>query len=286
MRQRVSPVPGLTFSHLTASGLEVVARPISQFDMTVNHVCRECNQGWLNGLQGRLDPLLANLLSGTGFLDLNTEEAQALGFWAFVRAIVRTHMSPGGHAPIALAAWAYEQRTVPPGCYVSLAMCGYSVWEAGTHQSYRLPPENDYIAFVALGLGALQFRVALSTGGAKPARLGREAIRGPRLWFPGTARWLVPPEAGLLDLRLLTSEEAQVAGAALMIRMGLEPRDQFGKVIDVASVVPSRFLSLHAKAASGIGAAGATPRPELDATARPDTQESGGGHERGDSAMR
>jgi hypothetical protein len=47
-KTRFSAAPSLTFSWRSPTGeLEVTQRPISQFDITLNAVCRECNQGWL-----------------------------------------------------------------------------------------------------------------------------------------------------------------------------------------------------------------------------------------------
>ncbi len=145
--------PSLTFSHVTPRGDEVVERPISQFDITVNHVCRDCNSGWLNDLKNSAWPIIRGLTTLGIKYDLSLAELEVLGFWAYVRALVRTHASPRGHAPSELFERVFAKRQILPGNYVQLGVCTKYHVEAGTHQSLRISPGLHYAGFVGFGLG-------------------------------------------------------------------------------------------------------------------------------------
>lgn len=235
-------VPSLSFSYMSSSGTELIERPITQFDMTVNNVCRECNQGWLNDLECAAEPIIYKLLESTHGRCLTADQIQLLGFWALVRSLLLTHVSPQGRVPHSVFERAYSSRSVPPGCYVQLGVSTTYLWEAGSHQSIRIQPGNQYLAFVGFGLGGLLFLTSISDSSVDATRLGRDVSRQPRLWFPGSFRWLAPAETTDSPLKLLSGPQAQVCGLSLAVRMGIErPLDQLGNEIDPLRILPSRF---------------------------------------------
>jgi hypothetical protein len=234
--------PGLAFSHLTRDDLELVQRPISQFDMTLNRVCRECNQGWLNDLERQAWVVIEEITTGNRKSALSRSDVATLGFWAYIRALLRTHISPRGQAPRALFEEAYRSGAVPPGSFAALGASTHYVWEAGTHQSVTVRPGNHYLGFVAFGLGALVFLVSISDSSAEAAELAFDLVEQPRNWFPGRFRRLAPVKLPVPRLGVLTAVEAQVAGLTLAVRSG-SPRlvDQLGIPIDPLTVIPAEF---------------------------------------------
>jgi hypothetical protein len=234
--------PGLTFSHRTRDGLEVVNRPISQFDMTINNVCRDCNQGWLNDVENAAQVVIEELTVGNTRTSLTQGEVECLGFWAYLRALLRTHVSPRGRAPAALFQAAYRARKVPDGCYVQLgASLGY-VLEAGSHQSLSLQPGDHYLGFVAFGLGALVFLVAISDSSPEAARRALDVVQQPGRWFPHRFRGLAPVELPVGPLGVLSPEEAVAAGVSMLLRVGAwAPFDHFGKPFEPRRVIPREF---------------------------------------------
>ena len=88
-KERFSLAPGLTFSWETQTGeLEIVKRPVSQFDMTLNAVCRDCNQGWLEDLENDATAVIHELTVGNEKLGLSETEVRVLGFWAYIRGLL------------------------------------------------------------------------------------------------------------------------------------------------------------------------------------------------------
>lgn len=245
-KKTISSSRGLSFSNLSSAGREQLQRPISQFDMTVNEVCRECNQGWLNELENAVDPILSELLKDFRSLThIGVENLQILGTWAFIRGLLRTYISPVGRVPSEIFAQVYGNRQIPRGCYVQVGGCTDYVMEAGSHQSVRLHGESDshYLSFVAFGLGGLVFLVAISDSSGEASRRALDVARRPRLWFPDSFCWLNPPESRLSPLRVLSGDQAKMAGLSLALRAGIvAPLDQFGRELDPSQVVPKEFL--------------------------------------------
>lgn len=242
----------IAFSHLSEGELELVERPISQFDMTLNRVCRDCNQGWLNDLEGVAWPVIEELTTGNRKSSLSHDEVRTLGLWAYVRALLRTHISPKGQAPRVLLRQVYETRAVPSGCFVALGASPVYVWEAGTHQSALINPGAHYLGFVAFGLGALVFLVAVSDSSPVAAASARDLIEQPRRWFPGCFRGLAPVEIPVDGLRLLAGDQARMAGLSMAVSYGIsDPVDQTGMSLDPFSVIPAAFhqeIALRRKA--------------------------------------
>ncbi|MFD4402087.1 hypothetical protein ACFWPH_04915 [Nocardia sp. NPDC058499] len=208
--------------------------------MTLNRVCQQCNSGWLNDLENQVTPTLQKTTQlPVGPFD--PDELKSLGFWAYVRALIRTHISPRGHAPDSMFEDAYNHRRVPRGSYVQIGWCTHYIFEAGAHQSVRL--DDNYVAHVAFGLGPNLFLVSMTEGDEMLSRT-LDVSRQPRLWFPGYLHWLSPTEH--FDSprvpRIMTAQEAMITGLSLPIRMGVDPLvDNFGNVVDPTIPIPARF---------------------------------------------
>ncbi|MFI1459430.1 hypothetical protein [Nocardia carnea] len=208
--------------------------------MTLNQVCQQCNSGWLNDLENAVTPILQKL-SHFPFDLVDPDELKNLGFWAYIRALIRTRISPRGHAPDSMFEDAHHNRRVPRGSYIQLGWCTHYVFEAGAHQSVFL--DGTYVAHVAFGLGGHLFLVSM-TEGEEMLSQTLDVSRQPRLWFPGALHWLSPTEN--FDPRriprILTAQEAIAVGLTLPIRMGVNPLvDNFGKVVDPTVVIPAKF---------------------------------------------
>lgn len=242
-KQKFASVSSLTFARQVDAEIELAERPITQFDLTVNDVCRDCNQGWLNDLENLVEPSIDRLIDVRNGRRLSSAEIESLGYWAFVRSMLLTHLSPRGRVPRSLFERVYRDRRVPTGCYVQLAISTHSVFEAGSHQSIRLNPGDHYLGFVAFGLGPLVFFASLSDSSPETSTRSLDVSRQPRFWFPGCFRWLSPPELLEAPLRILTGVEAQMAGMSLAFRTGaMQPMDQLGQSLDPRGTIPDRFL--------------------------------------------
>jgi len=245
-KERFPLAPGLTFSWRTHAGeLEIVQRPVSQFDMTLNAVCRDCNQGWLEDLENEATAVIHELTVGNERLALSEAEVRVLGFWAYVRGLLLTHLYPRGRVPGAFFERAYAARdssTMPSGSYVSLGASTHLVFEAGAVQSATVEPGGYYLGFVGFGLGPLVFLVSICDGSPEVASLARELIEAPRAWFPGSFRRLNPVELPVPRMTPLTGEQAQLACQSMKLRVGPGlPDDQLGQPLDPLPAIPKQF---------------------------------------------
>jgi hypothetical protein len=260
-KERFSLAPGLTFSwHTqTADELEIFQRPVSQFDMTLNAVCRDCNQGWLEDLENEATAVIHELTVGNAKLALSETEVTVLGFWAYIRGLLLTHVYPRRRVPGAFFENAYaarHSRTMPNASYVSLGASTHLVFEAGAVQAATFNPGGHYLGFVGFGLGPLVFLVSFCDASPEVASLARELIEAPRAWFPDSFRRLSPVELPSRRLELLTGEQAQLACQSMKLRVdpGL-PHDQLGQPLDPLLVIPKQFHEQLA-CVSGVGAPG------------------------------
>lgn len=190
-----------------------------------------------------MEPIIDNLITGAKGRALSVAEIESLGFWALIRSMLLTHISPRGRAPRSLFEHVYRARRVPSGCYVQLGASTHPVFEAGSHQSIRLNPGGHYLGFVAFGLGPLVFLASLCESSKEASERSLDVIRQPRLWFPGCFRWLSPPELPATPPKLLTGIEVQMACMSLAFRTGvMQPMDQLGQKLEPRGTIPDHFL--------------------------------------------
>lgn len=245
-KERFPLAPGLTFAwHTQAGELETVQRPVSQFDMTLNAVCRDCNQGWLEDLEDEATAVIHELTVGNEKLALSKTEVGVLGFWAYVRGLLLTHVYPRGRVPGAFFERAYaarDSRTMPSGSCVSLGACTHLVFEAGAVQAATVDPGGYYLGFVGFGLGPLVFLVSICDASPEVVSLAHEFIEAPRAWFPGSFRRLNPIELPAPRMTLLTGEQAQLACQSMKLHVDPKrPHDQLGQPLDPLLVIPKQF---------------------------------------------
>ncbi len=232
LRAHFPPAPSLTFWEASTSGEFVETRPMSQFDITLNDVCASCNSGWLNDLEDDAHPTLISLgrMEGKG---PTREQYKSFAFWAVVRALLRTHTSSGGHAPVHLFRTVYQNRieqAVPPGCVALVAPTQPVGMEAGAHQSGV--SNSGYVGHVAVSHGLLLVSVFL--GGPDPftTMLTTRAAAQVRAWFPGTL-WEVAPHFAPHPFipRFLRPEEAEAAGSCLGFMLDVTPRNPVASIV-------------------------------------------------------
>lgn len=227
--------PGLVIMQPQADGsLDVEQRPMSQFDVMLNAVCRECNEGWLNDLEN--DVLGMILIAGRDGADLHNADFGKLGFWAVIRALLRTHMSPTGRAPVRFFRTAYETKRVPSGCFAHWAYSRCYVAPAGAHQA-TLRVDEDYLSLVSFGLGAMLFQVTIAGGSAVSRRFAIELLKRPRRWFPTTFYWLAPPENTRRTILPLESDQAFAAINSFAVAVGAWILEDGGTYLDPVEVI-------------------------------------------------
>lgn len=215
-------------------------RPISQFDITLNSVCRQCNQGWLNDLEAEIEPLL--LVAARDGLDLHTtpKQMERLGFWAVTRALLRTQFTPTARAPLHLFRTAFRTRKPPPGCFAHWAYSEQYVAHAGVHESPHGLDDDDYFAQVSFGLKHMLFQVGISGGSEWSQKTAFELLLRPRRWFPQSFYWIVPTGSGPVTIQPLTPEAAYATVNTLSIAIGLPILTSDGSTLDPTDVIPAR----------------------------------------------
>lgn len=222
--------------------IDTEIRPISQFGVMLKAVCRDCNQGWLNDLENDVLPLLLKAGRDGDNLHTSPDKMQSLGFWAVVRALLRTHISPEGRAPVQLFRAAYETGQPPRGCFAHWGYSQFYVAAAGVHHGLTSTREEaDYVAHVSFGLGGMLFQAGLSGGSDWSKRLALKLLTRPQAWFPNSFYWIAPRELTLRTMNPLTREAAFAAINSGAIAAGLPILMDDGSTMQATEVVPKRF---------------------------------------------
>lgn len=191
---------------------------ISPFDVPINDVCKDCNESWLNAMEGRVGDLIVDLAN----FDTDTipkAAARDLAAWCFKTALVRTCMdrNRGWLAPQQFFAELYATRDAPvcpARVRVHVARCeDPSVYPIGRSTVGFLQPvhggnhgvdDQEQIHLVTFNVGFFSFLVSMATS-AKADRMVVRGMKGFRqalsgrmalLWpyeFPGDLVLQVPP---------------------------------------------------------------------------------------------
>jgi hypothetical protein len=140
--------------------------PMGPFSQTVNDVCKQCNEGWLNktveqGAESALFPLIL----GEG-LNLTLEQTAALALWAAKTAAVRALVDSQPRAiPPLHYEWLMQTHTPPPHTDVWLARSEFLSSTFTRHQRFFFEVRADetsmhlttfiigHVAFFVLGCG-------------------------------------------------------------------------------------------------------------------------------------
>lgn len=114
-----------SFTKIQERGLTI---PRSPFDLTVNRVCKPCNEGWLESkVEVPAEDIISFLMNGLPFA-INADSARALATWAAKTAAVRSLMDPGKRMiPDEHFGFIMSELAPPPGTQVFLAnteFCG------------------------------------------------------------------------------------------------------------------------------------------------------------------
>ncbi|MFJ5957133.1 hypothetical protein ACIQC5_14415 [Paenarthrobacter sp. NPDC092416] len=233
----------LWFSEQFNEKVTLRKRPIGQFDLVLKAVCRDCNHGWLESLEDEASDMISQLVFASGDAAFRPHCLERLGLWFYVRALLRTHLSPEGRAPIRLFEEVFASKTVPTACDMKVGLCESSIFEAGAHQSVLLGRSRSYVAHVGIGLGPLLFLATIHDGQPEGAELARCVAEAARTWFPGRFLGLNPVNyPGRVEV--LTELEGKTAAVSQAILMGMRPPlDQLGNAIDFKRAIPSNFHS-------------------------------------------
>lgn len=189
--------------------------PKSAFDMPINEVCRECNQGWLNDLESSIEEELVELANGR-FVQLTPEIQTRLRTWLFKTALMFTLTNRQTPRLTGLMTYLFEHRAAPPLVGAQFAVCDeLAPNAAGRHHalasSGRLDEDGNYpmTHVVAFGLGRMFFMVSLPSRSGKPAKMGLDGLRLVRSATPGKWRFLEPrPRHTFGPPRLITRDIA------------------------------------------------------------------------------
>ncbi len=79
----------------------LVRQPGTILGLRARAVCRECNGGWMSGLEQRAKPILLNMMSAArpgSVLTLGPDQAATVAAWAIKTAWMREETAPGDRA--------------------------------------------------------------------------------------------------------------------------------------------------------------------------------------------
>ena len=153
-------------THLAIDGGSVSKRVQSASSMVYGGVCVGCNNGWMSQLESSAKPIIAELISSYSSKGaLLDDEAKVIALWAFKTAIVRNAGTIyRSTVPEEHYRHLYEQKEIPSGVYVDLALCpshsGLSALQSQTLIGFLLPEDLGLAAQVQRDL----YNITLAVG--------------------------------------------------------------------------------------------------------------------------
>lgn len=78
----------------SAGSTAVLKRQLSLDQLTTLRVCRECNNGWMEELETRTDPLAQRLFAGEDIRDFTSPEIETLARWTAKTAAALSYTTP------------------------------------------------------------------------------------------------------------------------------------------------------------------------------------------------
>jgi hypothetical protein len=95
------------------------------FDLTVKHVCTDCNHHWMSDIESRARPIALALIRGVEERKLTAPEQRHLATWCFLKAVTAELGRPPDERPT-YPTWIYEglrQHQHPPHvCLVTVGL--------------------------------------------------------------------------------------------------------------------------------------------------------------------
>jgi hypothetical protein len=103
------------------------------FSLTVNRVCRECNNGWMSDLEGAAKPFVERMIVGD-VCDLSEAAQRTVATWCFKTAAMFQFTHPDNVSiPPEHYRHLYERREPPPLCDVHLARYATRLPDGNVH---------------------------------------------------------------------------------------------------------------------------------------------------------
>jgi hypothetical protein len=166
------------------------------FEMEVNEVCEECNNGWLERLEQEVDPLVIDLSRGRT-PNVDDDAWDRLAFWMVLRALLRTlEDKEHAKAPRILFQHVYKTRQIPTGFIVQWARAdGYFLSAGRSSMMHRGSPKANYNHFdglVTFGIQKLFFQVFMCGGSLLSQAATIKSFRYVEATFPDTFNVIHP----------------------------------------------------------------------------------------------
>jgi hypothetical protein len=100
-------------------------KPKDSIGITVNEVCRLCNNGWMRDLEETVRPFLCPMISSTSEIVITTDQLASLSMWAYKILLVADLINPVSTRTIPRANFEamYASKTIAP-------LSGLLVWFA------------------------------------------------------------------------------------------------------------------------------------------------------------
>lgn len=216
-------------------GVERWTVPKSNFDMTINEVCRHCNQGWLNDLESRVEANVVALAHGNR-PRLSVQEQGDLRFWMVKTALMKTAMDREWGYFIPLFHQMYESQTNPVGTEAQFGICEETApnqYGRFSSMTFQLDEQDAVHSLVAFGVHRLAFQVTL-TNYPDMAEFGRFILKSARKFAKG---WNVLQA----DRRRPLTPSPHQLSAYRLYQQGAIIRDMFGHGLDVDDPNPRDY---------------------------------------------
>jgi hypothetical protein len=191
----------------------------SAFEMEVNEVCEECNNGWLERLEEEVDRMVIDLSRGR-VPDVDEDAWDRLAFWMVLRALLRTlEDKDQSKAPRFLFQHVYKTRQIPEGFIVQWARADGYFLSAGRssmmHRATQIgrPDIHHFDGLVTFGIQKLFFQVFMCGGSIASQRATIDSVLYVEKSFPDTFNLIHPEREKTLARGTVPSHEAALVAS-------------------------------------------------------------------------
>lgn len=218
----------------TTTSKRLLTVPKSPFDITVNEICRNCNQGWMNDLESQVGDLIVEL-AWARRTRLTPAEVEALRFWCAKTALVKSLQVRSIPRDVDALSSLFAEQRAPSWFGVQIATCkgeapnpvGRHTFVVGVANEADLddsdPNWSRCQTLFTIGIGRLSVQVGYGGQDPEARSTALKVMKVVRKVNAG--KWLVLPDARpkrsrALRTTLVSRDEAYMAGSIQRVVLG------------------------------------------------------------------
>jgi len=151
--------------------------PKDSAGVTINDVCKLCNEGWMHTLEGAVEPFLSHMISGDRPVELSPDQATTFAAWTYKITLLFDLIGPRDHRRFETAAYQafYESRRARLTSVTWFAAFIGSMLSTATDRGLAIKAGGGEVVAATFSIGRLAFQLLSYDPRALPR---------PGVWIP------------------------------------------------------------------------------------------------------